>query len=338
MAKNLEPGSAGRHRARGWPALAGRLATLGAVSAVGAVILGAAGPAGAAPLAALTVCMSADNAPLSYAALGQPRGLDVRIAQAAAALLGRALAVVLFETSYEKESALTHEVNALLSSGVCEAASGFPLLVTDVGPPTRPTSRTPDYPGAKRKRDRPFVPLGTLLASRAYQAVVLGVVQPGGAAPLRHLADLGERRLGTVSGTLASAVGMTWRNGALRARLVSLSQREDVLAELVRPTDAAAPRRFDAAFLPLALFDGWRLAHPGSPLVAAGYRRPIGINLGFVTLDSAVAVRDALDRAIDSARADGSLARWAAEEGVSWAPPTTPEVWRGPSLADLAAD
>lgn len=93
------------------------------------------------------------------------------------------------------------------------------------------------------------MPLGTLVARRAHHAVVLGMVQPGGAAPLLGLADLGERRLGTVSGTLASAVGMTWHNGALRARLVSVSQREDVLAELARPADSAAPlrRRFFAA-------------------------------------------------------------------------------------------
>ena len=243
--------------------------------------------------------------------------------------------VVLFETAYEKESALTHEVNALLSSGVCEAVSGFPLLLSDMGPATRVSSRTPDYPGAKRKRDRPYIALGTLTASRAYHGVVLGVVQAASAQPLERLGDLGERRLGTVSGTLASAMAMSWRNGALCSRLVSVSQREDVLAELTRPT---AERRFDAALLPLALFDGWQIAHPGSALVAAAYRRPIGINLGFVTLEGATAVRNALDRVISSTVADGSLARWVAEEGVHWAAPTSPEISRGPSLADLTAD
>ncbi len=287
--------------------------------------------------ATLTVCMAADNPPLSHMVSGQPRGLDVRIAEAAAALLGRALVVLPFETSYEKESSLTHEVNALLSSQRCDAASGFPLLAADLGPATRPTSRTPDYPGAPRKRDRPFVPLGTLVPSRAYQAVALGVVQPAGAPPLHRLTDLGERRLAAVSGTLASAVGMTWRNGLLRPRLVSLNQREDALAELAQPAPPTG-RRFEAAFVPLAMFDGWLLLHPGQPLVAAAYRRPIGINLGFVTLDSATEVRAALDRVITDALADGRLARWATDEGVSFAPPVAPDVGRGPSLLDLAAD
>jgi hypothetical protein len=192
----------------------------------------------------------------------------------------------------------------------------------------------PDYPGAKRKRERPFVALGTLVPSRAYQAVALGVVLRDGTVPLNRLQDLGQRKLGAVSGTMASAAAMGWRNGVLRPNLVSLTQREDALTELAKPVGS----RIDAAFVPLAMFDGWKLSHPGTPLVAAAYRRPIGINLGFVTLEPAGELRAALDRVIGQALADGSLARWAAEEGVSWAAPAQPEVSRGPTMADLTAD
>ena len=312
-----------------------KLSKLPALAGLGALLLAAApAPAQAVPL---TVCMAADNAPLSHRVAGQPRGLDVRIAQAAAQVLGRELVVVFFESEYEKESTLAHEVNALLSAGLCDAVSGFPLLAGDLGPPSRASSRTPDYPGAKRKRERPYVPLSPLAASRAYQAVALGVVLRPGSTPLAGLGDLGERRLGAVSGTLASAVAMGWRQGALRKQVVSLNLREDGLAELAGPAPAAS-RRFDAAFVALAMFDGWRLLHPDTLLVAANYRRPIGVNLGFVTLDSASAVRAALDGVITPALADGRLARWAAEEDASWAAPTAPDVTRGPSLADLAAD
>ena len=310
------------------------LAALTAPAAAGPAATNAGTSAGTSAAAPLTVCMAANNPPLSHQANGQPRGLDVRIASAAAAALGRDLVVLLFESDYEKESSLTHEVNALLSAGVCDAVSGFPLLHSNLGPATRATSRTPDYPGAKRKRDRPFVPLGTLAASRAYLAATLGVVLRDGTVPMARLGDLGERRLGVVSGTLAGSVAMTWRNGKLRPNLVSLTQREDALAELAQP---ASPR-FDALFLPLALFDGWKLQHPGTALVAAGMRRPIGINLGFVTLQAAADVRGALDRVIGQTLGDGNLARWAADEGVSWAPPVAPEVSSGPSMADLAAD
>ena len=96
----------------------------------------------------LAVCVAADNPPLSHLVAGQPRGLDVRIAQAAADALGRPLKLVPFETTYEKESTLTHEVAALLAAGVCEAVSGFPLVTGEFDLPTRASSRTPDYPGA----------------------------------------------------------------------------------------------------------------------------------------------------------------------------------------------
>jgi len=285
----------------------------------------------ASPPPPLTVCVAADNAPLSHLVTGQPRGLDLRIAQAAAAQLGRTLKVVPFETQYEKESQLTFEVNALLSAGVCDAASGFPLLTGDLGAPSRPTARTPDYPGAKRKRERPFIALGTLVASRAYYGAALGIALREGAPPVATLADLGERRLGAVSGTLASAVAMTWHSGALRSRTVSLTQHEDALALLAQP---APP--FDAAIVPLAMLDGFRIAHPDARLAAAGWRRPIGANLGFVTLDGAREVRDALDQVIGAALADGRLARWAADEGLTWVAPLAPDVGPGPTLADLA--
>ena len=171
-----------------------------------------------------------------------------------------------------------------MSSGRCEAASGFPLLTVDLGPPSRATARTPDYPGAKRKRDRPFVPLGPLAASRAYLAATLGAVQraDAAAAPLASLADLGARRLAVVSGTLARSTAMTWRQGALRWQRVSLGQREDPLAQLARTEGSP---RFDAVFMPLALFDGWRLQHPGNPLLDAAAALALAVNSAACLLD-----------------------------------------------------
>ena len=73
----------------------------------------------------LTVCMAEDNPPLSYQVKGEDRGLDVRIAGAVADEVGRPLRIVFFESKYERETTLSQEVNALLSSGVCELASGY---------------------------------------------------------------------------------------------------------------------------------------------------------------------------------------------------------------------
>lgn len=304
--------------------------------AFAALALAVAGVSASAQDAAspFTLCVAEDNAPLSYVDKKTPRGLDVRLGAAIAAELGRPLRVVPFESAYEKESQLTHEVNALLSAGVCEAASGFPLVKSDLGAPSRPNARTPDYPGAKRKRERPYVPLGTLVASRAYLAASLGVALRDGARTVNGLGELRDpasTRVGVVTGTLAGTVGMGWRNGALRSQLVSYGQRDDVFAEL-------AAGRVDAVLAPLALFDGWRVTHPGTPLAAAAWRKPIGINLGVVTLEPAAELRRAIDAVITRTLADGTLARWAAEEGVSWTPPQSPEVSNGLGLAALLAD
>jgi hypothetical protein len=316
-----------------WPAApATRLAT---ALATALALLGGAALAQPAPF---TVCVSADNPPLSHMVGAQARGLDLRIAQAAAEQLGRPLKVLPFETSFEKESSLAREVAALLSAGLCDAASGFPLLAGDFAAAVGDKARTPDYPGAKRKRERPFIPLQALAPSRAYIGAALGVVQAAGAPPLDRLGELGERRIAVTSGTLGGMVAMGWKNGALRNRVVSLGQLEHPLDELAAAPPAGAKRRFDGVLLPLALFDGWLLQHPGATLAAAGWRRPIGVNLGFATLASDTTVRPALDMVINRALADGSLARWAAEEGVTWSAPTQPDVGRGPSLLELMAD
>src|SRR6185369_11036234 len=130
----------------------------------------------------LTVCIAEDNEPLSYMRKGQPKGFDVRIAQAIADELGRPLKIVPFETEYERESTLAREVNALLSSNVCELASGFPLLNEDIGGVPGAPARTPDYPGAKRFRERPFIALRPLTASRPYQGMALVAVLRNAAA------------------------------------------------------------------------------------------------------------------------------------------------------------
>lgn len=288
---------------------------------------------GAAAAAPFTLCAAEDNPPLSYATQKQPRGLDIRIGQAVAAELGREFRWLPFESAYEKETQLTHEVNALLSSGLCDAASGFPLVKGDLGEPSRPTAKTPDHPGAKRKRERPYVALGALVASRGYLAATLGVAQRDGTRTVNGLGDLRDAgaRIGVVTGTLAGSLAQGWRHGALRPQLVSYGHRDDVFAEL-------AAGRVDAVLAPLALLDGWRVAHPGTPLAAAAWRKPIGINLGFVTLAPASEVRAAIDAVIGRALADGSLARWAAEEGVSFTPPVAPDVSGGIGLAALIND
>lgn len=281
----------------------------------------------------LTVCVAQDNEPLSYLRDGKPRGLDVRVAQAIAAELGRELRIVPFETEYERETTLAREVNALLSSNVCELAGGFPLLREDIGTLPGATARTPDYPGAKRRRERPFIPLQPLSASRPYQGMALVVVLRREAArKVERLSDLKGLRIGNVAGTLSSALLVMYRNGMLRNDLVSLPQRGESVFALMQAN------KLDAGVVAAGLYDAWKLEQPNSALALAEYRRPLGINLGFVAAPQGAETLRAANRVIERALEKGDLAAWAAAEGVSWLKPTAPDVSRAPSLVELAQD
>jgi len=299
-------------------------------SALAALLFAAACSAGAAA-PPLKVCVAENNPPLSHHAGAEMRGLDLHIAQAIAVELGRPLAVVSFESKYEAESTLAHEVNALLSSGVCELASGFPLLESDLGAPSRPTARVPDHPGAKRRPQRAWVPLGTLVASRAYHAVALALLVRDPARSAATLADPGDARIGVTAGTLAGTAVSLYRNGRLRAQLVSVAQNQDALEQL----EAGA---FDATLASLDRYDAWRLAHPASTLRRAAYVHPLRINIGFVARAESTQVMDAVNRVIARALADGGLARWSAATGTSWIAPVDPQIGRPIGLADLADD
>lgn len=280
----------------------------------------------------LSVCMSADSPPQSSAKpKGTVTGFDVRLAEAMATAMGRELKLIPFDSEYEKESTLAHEVNALLSSGVCDLVSGFPLMQADFGPPSRATARTPDYPGAKRKRERPFIPLGSLMASRAYQASTLVVVLRPDAPPVNALLDLRGRKMGAVPGTLGGTLVNLYSNGALRAGMVSLTQREDAWMAL-------ESGRVDALIVPSATYDAYRLEKPQTPLTLGAYRRPVGINLGFVALATQSALLATVNQVIERALADGSVQRWASVEGLSWQHPTSPDIAAGLSLQGLVAD
>ena len=297
---------------------------LPAIATAAAALLASPAPA-ADPL---TVCMAEDNPPLSWRAGTEDRGLDVQVARAIAKALDRDLRVVFFESKYERESTLAHEVNALLSSGVCELASGYALLATELGPPTRPTAKTPDYPGAKRRPLRPWVPLGTLVATRPYHAAAMGLVVRDAARQTATLAEPGDARIGIVTGTVAGTAASLYRNGRLRPQLVTLAQNEDVL-------EALEAGRVDAALVMFDRYDAWRIAHPQSALRRAAYVHPLRINVGFVARAESAPTVAVADRVIDAARASGELQRWSEASGATWIAPVEPAVGPAIGLPDL---
>lgn len=283
---------------------------------------------GHASAQALTVCVAENNPPLSYEGKGEIRGLDVHVAQAIADELQRPLKVIPFESKYEAESSLAHEVNALLSSGVCELVSGFPLLAGDLGSATRPTARVPDYPGAKRRPQRPWVPLGTLVPSLAYHAVAWGLIVREASRESATLAEPGDARIGVTAGTMTGSVVMLYRNGKLRPQLVSLSQNQDALEQL-------EAGKIDATLISLDRYDARRLEHPTSSVRRAAYVHPLRVNVGFVARSDAPEVLAAANRVISRSLADGELQRWAAALGTTWIAPAEPQVGAPIGLMDL---
>jgi ABC-type amino acid transport substrate-binding protein len=279
----------------------------------------------------LRVCMAEENAPLSYKAGKEAHGLDAAVAKAISAEMGRPLKVVFFESEYDRDKTLAQEVNAMLSSGVCELASGYALFTSDLGAPGRAEARTPDFEGAKPRRQRPYIPLQRLANTRAYFAAAMGVVTRDPALRVDSLADLQTLKVGVVTGTLAGTAVVLYRNGALRERLVTLSQKEDLLAAL-------EAGRFDAVLTSLTRFDAYRLAHRDARLARAKYLHPLKINMGFVGLESEPAALAAGSRVIGRALASGELARWAEQEGVTWVAPEPPDVQSPFGLGSLRTD
>ena len=284
----------------------------------------------APPLPPLKVCMAEDNPPLSYAVKGnpQPQGFDVRVAQAIAAAQARPLTLILFESKFEQESTLSQEVNALLASGVCDLASGFPLIATDLGPPSRPTARVPDYPGAPRRANRAWVPLVPITATLAYHASALVAVTRDPGVTVDTLDDLQTLRIGANAGSLAGSILMMHKNGLLRPKVISLSRDQSALAKLESGD-------IDAALVPSDQLDAWKLTHPESKLVRSAYQHPLRINLGLVAKADAVALIGAANTAISQAKTNGNLQSWAKQSGVTWITPAEPNVRATLGMADL---
>lgn len=296
-----------------------------------ATLLG--GMAGAhAQSAPLAVCMGEDNAPLSHMRKGQVVGFDVALAQAVAKELGRELRLVPFESELENDAILALDVNALLSAGLCDLASGFPLLQADLGPPVRALYKTPDYPGAKRTRDRPYEKLGSLVASQAYQGTALVMVQrPGVPLVKGRWSELVGMKVGAVSGTLEGSLVAMANGGQLIPSMVSMGQLDNVWLAL----DEA---RVDAVLVPTTAWDAHRLRHPDTAIQAASWQRPLGINIGWVALSDKADLIAAVNRVIERSEASGELNTWAMAAGLTRLRPTAPAVLEKLNMSALMQD
>lgn len=274
----------------------------------------------------LSVCMGEDNAPLSVGRKGQLSGFDVQMAEAVAKELGRPLRLVPFESELEQDANFAIEVNALLSAGVCDLVSGFPLLAADLGQPGRLKAKPPDYPGAKRPHDRADVVLGQLVASQPYQGMALQLVQRLDAPVANGLGELRGQKVGAVAGTLEGSLIATYQGGMLTSGMVSMGKLDDRWAAL-------ESGQVDAMLMPSTAWDVYRQRVGNAPpRLRAGSPISLGINLGWVALAGQPGLIEAVNRV---AAREAQLAQWAQDVGLQRLRPTEPAVVRELSLTAL---
>lgn len=271
----------------------------------------------------LKICLDEDRPPLSMHRRGKPdAGFDVLLAQAMAERLGRKLTIQWFESKLDEDSSPQLEANALLSDGRCSLVGGYALTRDSLVVPGMKTARLPDFAGATRDDRRRRVALGVLAPSRPYvyspMTVVLGPKARG--RKIGDIGDLAGLRLVIESGSLGDAILMNFDKGRLIDSITHLVPgRDDLLGALQRGD-------YDATLIDLARFDAHRAAHPDTAITASGYYYPIGANRGYVGLGSDPALIDTVDKALGELTADGKIAEFGKESGLTYLPPREPAI------------
>lgn len=271
----------------------------------------------------LKICLDEDRPPLSMHRRGKPdAGFDVLLGQAMAERLGRKLTIQWFESKLDEDSSPQLEANALLSDGRCSLVGGYALTRDSLVVPGMKTARLPDFAGATRDDRRRRVALGVLAPSRPYvyspMTVVLGPKARG--RKIGDIGDLAGLRLVIESGSLGDAILMNFDKGRLIDSITHLVPgRDDLLGALQRGD-------YDATLIDLARFDAHRAAHPDTAITASGYYYPIGANRGYVGLGSDPALIDTVNKALGELSADGKIAEFGKQSGLTYLPPREPAI------------
>ena len=295
----------------------------GRLAAIGLAMMLAAPATAAWATDPLGVCLDEDRPPLSAHHKGKPdSGFDVLLAQAIADRMGRPLRLQWFESKLDEDSSPQLEANALLSDGRCALIGGYALTTDTLVKPGMKTARLPDFSGATRDDRRRRVALGVLVPSQPYVYSPMTVVL-GPKARERKIGDVGDLaglRLAIESGSLGDAILMTFDKGRLIDNITHLVPgRDDLLGALNRGD-------YDASLVDLARFDAHRAAHPDTAITASGYYYPIGANRGYVGLGSDPALIDAVNKALTDLAAEGKIAEFGKQAGLTYLPPREPAI------------
>lgn len=312
------------------PALCRRRRSLAAIAAGAALALLDARCV-AASTEPLVFCLAEDSAPYSTLEAGVGKGLDHDLAAAVAARLGRPFRAVWFESRYDKDGNLGLDARALLAAHVCDVVMGLPLYGPQQEELAATRARTPDYQGAKPLRLRPYEALVPVSASRPYRASALVLVASRTEdSQVASLAATGGRPVAVIAGTMASMALATSRNGEGARNIRGYNTRQDVLGPV-------AEGEVDFALVDVAVWDRFRVAHPGSPLRTTRFDYPIHINIGSLMRTADVELREAVDAALEEQLEGREVLALATKAGATYIAPREPQMRAALGLQDFIA-
>jgi ABC-type amino acid transport substrate-binding protein len=294
---------------------------MNASAAVLGCVMLLAGSAWAGDSVPLTVCLQANDPPLSLRGDGSGGGFDVMLARTIAERLGRDLHVQWFVSKDDPDTNLVKDTNALLSDGRCQVMAEYPMLNSTLRQPYAQSAKLPPFDGATPDDRRRWVKTNDVLPTRPYRSDAMAVVLTHrvGNRRVQRLADLDGMRIGVQIATLSDAIAMRYGSGLLMEHVVHMTDAREVF-------DGLQDGKIDAAFANLHAFDAWRVRHGSSALAPSGYVHSLAFNMGFVGL----ATNETLIRQVDSVLADlqaeDAIAPMAARAGLTFLPPRSPAV------------
>ncbi len=280
----------------------------------------------------LTACLARNGGALSGKRADGGSGFDYRVVEAIAGEMGLKLDVTWFESEPEEESDPVRETYAMLALGLCDVAAAQPLYENAVGPPPAPTAAPPRWDEMPEHWGHRQVKLEPVAASAPYMRAEIGiVVGPSVSAEGIHgLADLRGLSVGVQQGTLSGALVMMQAPADVIGGVRTFNPGPAFLWEVEKG-------EVQAAVADVTEFDTHLKQNPISELRLAGWRHPLGFNMGLAMLERNVALRAHVNAAIAALSESGALARLARAEGVHYAPPRAPDMQRALTRHDLIA-
>ena len=149
---------------------------------------------------------------------------------------------------------------------------------------------------------------------------------------ISSLADLAGLRLGVNQSTLSDAILMRYGAGKYVDQITHFVPGRSELFPRMEGGD------IDATLTELRRFDDYRDKHPDTKLKATGYFHKIGFNMGYVGLGTEQPLIDAVNAAIADMIAKGELKSMAKGAGMTYVPPTEPDVLEAISIVDFFKD